>query len=310
MQVTFANERNYVGYGANPEIVQWPNQARVALQFVLNYEEGGENSVQHGDEHAETFLSEIYGAEPYAARHISMESLYDYGSRVGVWRLLKEFEERQLPLTVFAIATALAKNPQVTNALISHGHEVCGHGLKWIHYQNVPKAIEQEHLHQALALYQQLTGSRPLGWYTGRDSPNTRQLLLEEGGFCYDSDSYADDLPFWMPYQQDGQHRAHLVVPYTLDNNDMRFYSPYGFSHGDEFFHYLKDSFDCLYAEGAEHPKMMSVGLHCRISGRPGRMSGLQRFLDYVQSKSDVWIAQRIDIARYWAEHYPYQYSN
>lgn len=310
MKVKFANARDYVGYGANPVVVQWPNQARIALQFVLNYEEGGENSVQHGDEHAETFLSEIYGAEPYTDRHLSMESLYDYGSRAGIWRLLKEFEDRQLPLTIFAIATALAKNPQVTEAFLANGHEICGHGLKWVHYQNVSKAIEREHLQQALALYQQLTGARPLGWYTGRDSPNTRQLLLEEGGFCYDSDSYADDLPFWMPYQQDGEDRAHLVVPYTLDNNDMRFYSPYGFSHGDEFFHYLKDSFDCLYAEGAEHPKMMSVGLHCRISGRPGRISGLQRFLDYVQSKPDVWIAQRIDIARYWAEHYPYQNSN
>lgn len=306
MTVQFDNARNYAGYARNLPEVCWPNGARVALQFVMNYEEGGENSVQHGDAHSETFLSEMFGAEAYPARHLSMESLYDYGSRVGVWRILHEFESRGLPLTVFAIATALQRNPDVTQAILQAGHEICGHGLKWIHYQNMSIEKEREHLAQAIEIYKELTGGRPLGWYTGRDSPNTRQLVLEEGGFSYDSDSYADDLPFWMPYQQNGEAKAHLVVPYTLDNNDMRYYSPYGFSHADEFFQYLKDSFDCLYAEGAEHPKMMSIGLHCRITGRPARIQALQRFLDYIQSKPDVWVAQRIDIANHWREHHPY----
>lgn len=306
MTVQFDNARNYAGYARNLPEVCWPNGARVALQFVMNYEEGGENSVQHGDAHSETFLSEMFGAEAYPARHLSMESLYDYGSRVGVWRILHEFESRGLPLTVFAIATALQRNPEVTQALLKGGHEICGHGLKWIHYQNMSIEKEREHLSQAIEIYKELTGGRPLGWYTGRDSPNTRQLVLEEGGFSYDSDSYADDLPFWMPYQENGEDKAHLVVPYTLDNNDMRYYSPYGFSHADEFFQYLKDSFDCLYAEGAEHPKMMSIGLHCRITGRPARIQALQRFLDYIQSKPDVWVAQRIDIANHWREHHPY----
>lgn len=306
MTVQFDNPRDYSGYGQHLPDVQWPGHARVALQFVLNYEEGGENSVQHGDAHSETFLSEIFAAEPYPQRHMSMESLYDYGSRVGIWRILDVFKQRGLPLTVFAIADALRRNPSVVSELAKQGHEICGHGLKWIHYQDMDIKTEREHLQQALSIYQELTGGRPLGWYTGRDSPNTRQLVLEEGGFLYDSDHYGDDLPFWMPYRQDGQLKGHLVVPYTLDNNDMRYYSPYGFSHGDEFYRYLKDSFDCLYDEGQTTPKMMSIGLHCRITGRPARIGALKKFLDYVQSKPDVWIARRVDIARHWMEHHPF----
>ncbi|MFM2481375.1 allantoinase PuuE [Celerinatantimonas sp. YJH-8] len=302
----FSNARDYVGYAQQLPQVCWPGNARIAVQFVMNYEEGGENSVQHGDSHSETFLSEMFGAEAYPDRHLSMESLYDYGSRAGVWRILNEFQRRKLPLTVFAIASALQRNPDVTAALIEQGHDICGHGLKWIHYQNMPIEEEREQMREALAIYQQLLGNHPLGWYTGRDSPNTRQLVLEQGGFSYDSDSYADDLPFWMPYRENGEDKAHLVVPYTLDNNDMRYFSPYGFSHADEFFSYLKDSFDCLYREGEQTPKMMSVGLHCRITGKPSRFKALQMFLDYIQSKPDVWVAQRIEIAEHWRKHHPY----
>ncbi|WP_408619435.1 allantoinase PuuE [Celerinatantimonas sp. YJH-8] len=306
MSIQFSNARDYVGYAQQLPQVCWPGNARIAVQFVMNYEEGGENSVQHGDSHSETFLSEMFGAEAYPDRHLSMESLYDYGSRAGVWRILNEFQRRKLPLTVFAIASALQRNPDVTAALIEQGHDICGHGLKWIHYQNMPIEEEREQMREALAIYQQLLGNHPLGWYTGRDSPNTRQLVLEQGGFSYDSDSYADDLPFWMPYRENGEDKAHLVVPYTLDNNDMRYFSPYGFSHADEFFSYLKDSFDCLYREGEQTPKMMSVGLHCRITGKPSRFKALQMFLDYIQSKPDVWVAQRIEIAEHWRKHHPY----
>ncbi|CAH0529223.1 allantoinase PuuE [Vibrio hippocampi] len=306
------NPRDYVGYGRNnvPD-ANWPNKAKVAVQFVLNYEEGGENCVLHGDSHSETFLSEIANADAYQDRHMSMESMYEYGSRAGVWRILNEFKRRELPLTVFAVATALQRNPEVTQAIVEEGHEIACHGLKWIHYQHMPIEQEREHMIQALDIIESLTGKRPIGWYTGRDSPNTRALVAEQDGLLYDSDYYGDDLPFWTPLPSGvdsaGQavNRSHLVIPYTLDTNDMRFSSPFGFSHGDEFFHYLKDHFDCLYSEGADKPKMMSIGLHCRIIGKPSRFMALKRFLDYVQSHEHVWVATREQIANHWIEQHP-----
>ncbi|SHO56859.1 allantoinase PuuE [Vibrio quintilis] len=305
-------QRNYVGYGRQQPRICWPGQARVAVQFVLNYEEGGEHCITHGDDHSETFLSEMYGAEAYADRHMSMESLYEYGSRAGVWRILNEFERRGLPLTVFAIASALQRNPEVTQAILRAGHDIVCHGLKWIHYQSVPVEEERRQMHEALRIIHELTGTLPSGWYTGRDSPNTRQLVAEQECLLYDSDYYGDDLPFWTGVNKLHQPEAvqpHLVIPYSLDTNDMRFASPYGFSHGDEFFHYLKDYFDCLYAEGEETPKMMSVGMHCRIIGKPGRFTALKKFLDYVQSHDRVWVCQREAIARHWMAHHPYQES-
>ncbi len=304
-----SNPRDYIGYGRDkvPD-ANWPGGAKIALQFVLNYEEGGENCVLHGDPHAETFLSEIAGAEPFPARHMSMESLYEYGSRAGVWRILNEFKKRELPLTIFGIATALQRNPEVTQAFIEEGHEIACHGLKWIHYQNMPIEQERQHMHQALDLIETLTGKRPIGWYTGRDSPNTRELVAEQDSLLYDSDYYGDDLPFWTKVpdkKHPGSTRPHLIVPYTLDTNDMRFSSPYGFSHGEEFFQYLKENFDCLYAEGAEKPKMMSVGLHCRVIGKPSRFMALKKFLDYVAQHEGVWVATREQIARHWIEHHP-----
>jgi len=303
------NPRDYIGYGRNnvPD-ANWPNKAKIAVQFVLNYEEGGENCVLHGDPHAETFLSEIAGAEAFPERHMSMESLYEYGSRTGVWRILNEFKKREMPLTIFAVATALQRNPEVTQAIIEDGHEIACHGLKWLHYQHMPIEEEREHMHQALDIIEGLTGNRPLGWYTGRDSPNTRSLVAEQQGLLYDSDNYADDLPFWtqVPCTENGtQTRPHLIVPYTLDTNDMRFSSPYGFSHGEEFFQHLKASFDCLYAEGDDKPKMMSIGLHCRVIGKPSRFMALKKFLDYVQSHDDVWVARRDEIAQHWVENHP-----
>ncbi|MEC8917244.1 MAG: allantoinase PuuE, partial [Pseudomonadota bacterium] len=282
--------RDLIGYGRTPPQANWPGQARVAVQFVLNYEEGGENSILHGDSHSEQFLSEIAGAEAYPARHLSMESIYEYGSRAGVWRVLREFERRGLPLTVFGVAMALERNPEVAQAFRELGHEIACHGYRWIHYQNVPEAIEREHLERALAIFQSLYGELPLGWYTGRDSPNTRRLLLDQGGFLYDSDYYGDDLPFWSDVQDShGQTHRHLIVPYTLDTNDMRFASPTGFDHGEPFFQYLRDAFDVLYEEGAETPKMLSIGLHCRLVGRPGRFRALQRFLDHLEAHDRVW---------------------
>lgn len=304
-----SNPRDYIGYGrGNVPDANWPGGAKIALQFVLNYEEGGENCVLHGDPHAETFLSEIAGAEPFPARHMSMESLYEYGSRAGVWRILNEFKKRELPLTIFGIATALQRNPEVTQAFIEDGHEIACHGLKWIHYQNMPIEQERQHMHQALELIESLTGKRPIGWYTGRDSPNTRELVAEQDGLLYDSDYYGDDLPFWTQVPDNkypGSTRPHLIVPYTLDTNDMRFSSPYGFSHGEEFFQYLKENFDCLYAEGAEKPKMMSIGLHCRVIGKPSRFMALKKFLDYVAQHEGVWVATREQIARHWIAHHP-----
>ena len=293
--------RDLVGYGEHPPHPRWPGDARLALQFVLNYEEGAERSVLAGDPHAETFLSEIVGAQPFPARHMSMESLYEYGSRAGVWRILRLFRDRGLPLTVFGVAQALARNPAAVEAFLRDGHEIAGHGWRWISYQDVPEAVEREHLARAVETIQGLTGRPLLGWYTGRDSPNTRRLVVEHGGFLYDSDSYADDLPYW---ERVGG-KPHLVVPYTLDTNDMRFASPGGFPSGEQFFAHLRDAFDCLYEEGAHAPKMLSVGLHCRLVGRPARLPALARFLDHVASRPGVWVARRVDIARHWAATHP-----
>ncbi|HET6827170.1 MAG TPA: allantoinase PuuE [Ramlibacter sp.] len=300
--------RDLAGYGRRPPHAQWPGQARVALQFVLNYEEGGENSVLHGDRGSEQFLSEMFNPAAYPARHLSMEGIYEYGSRVGVWRLLREFERRGLPLTVFGVGMALQRHPDVTAAFRELGHEIACHGWRWIHYQDVDEATEREHMRLGIEAIRQLTGERPLGWYTGRDSPNTRRLVADEGGFAYDSDYYGDDLPFWMKVARtDGTVVPHLVVPYTLDCNDMRFALPQGFSHADPFFQYLRDSFDALYAEGDEAPRMMSIGMHCRLLGRPGRIVALQRFLDHVQAHERVWICRRIDIAHHWRSVHPYR---
>ncbi|EIJ45327.1 xylanase/chitin deacetylase [Herbaspirillum sp. GW103] len=299
--------RDLAGYGRNPPHARWPGQARVALQFVLNYEEGGENCVLHGDPASEQFLSEIVGAAAYPARHMSMESIYEYGSRVGVWRILREFEKRGLPMTIFGVATALQRSPDVTQAFQELGHEIACHGLKWIHYQNMDIETERAHMQEAVQIFRELTGSAPLGWYTGRDSPNTRQLVVEHGGFAYDSDYYGDDLPFWMEVETSADVKVpHLVVPYTLDSNDMRFATPQGFNTSEHFYQYLKDSFDVLYEEGEEAPKMLSIGMHCRLLGRPGRFRALQRFLDYVQSHDKVWICRRIDIAEHWKKTHPF----
>jgi allantoinase len=300
--------RDLAGYGRNPPHPRWPGQARVALQFVLNYEEGGENSVLHGDAGSEQFLSEMFNPPAFPDRHLSMEGIYEYGSRVGVWRILREFERRQLPLTVFGVGMALQRHPEVTAAFKELGHEIASHGWRWIHYQNVDEATEREHMRLAVEAIEQLTGSRPRGWYTGRDSTNTRRLVVDHGGFDYDSDYYGDDLPFWMKVKKsDGVVVPHLVVPYTLDANDMRFSLPQGFAQAEDFFVYLRDSFDALYAEGASSPKMMSVGMHCRLLGRPGRLVALQRFLDHVQRHDRVWICRRIDIARHWKATHPFE---
>ncbi len=294
--------RDLVGYGATPPDPKWPGRARIALQFVLNYEEGGENSVLHGDAASETFLSEIVGAQAFVGqRHMSMESLYEYGSRVGVWRMLKLFRRHNIPLTIFAVAMAMERNPAVVEAFMQAGHEIANHGLRWINYQDVPLKIEREHMQRAIEIQKRLTGERPLGWYTGRTSPNTRRLVVEDGGFEYDADDYSDDLPWY-----DTRYgKPQLVVPYTLDANDMRFLAVQGFNSGEQFYAYLKDSFDALYAEGRDTPRMMSVGLHCRIAGKPGRIFALERFLRYVSKKPGVWFARRIDIARHWAKRYP-----
>lgn len=294
--------RDMVGYGRRPPNPRWPGDARIAVQFVLNYEEGAENSVLDGDPASETFLSEITPAEAFPNRHMSMESLYEYGSRAGVWRLLRIFERRGVPLTVFAVARALQRNPEAAAAFTELGHEIACHGLRWTSYQLVDRDTEQRHMREAVHILTELTGAAPRGWYTGRDSPNTRELVVEHGGFTYDSDSYADDLPYWVTVGG----RPHLVVPYTLDTNDMRFSSPAGFSNGDEFYAHLRDAFDVLYAEGGDgQPKMLSVGLHCRLAGRPARARSLERFLDHVQSHEGVWLARRIEIAEHWRTVHP-----
>ena len=292
--------RNMIGYGSNEIKVNWPNNARLALQIVLNYEEGAENSVLHGDKYSETFLSEIIGAQPIKGRHINMESFYEYGSRRGFWRLHKLFAEKKIPVTIFGVAMALERNPEVCKAIINGNYEVASHGWRWIDYQNVKKSVEKKHMQLSIKTIKKIFGSRPLGWYTGRCSPNTRDLVFEEGGFLYDSDSYSDDLPYWE-YRK---NKKQLIIPYTLDNNDMRFASNQGFNSGEQFYTYLKDSFDALYSEGRTDPKMMSVGLHCRLIGRPGRIQSLRKFIDYVQKFDDVWICKRIDIAKHWIENY------
>ena len=299
--------RDMTGYGRTPPHADWPHGARIALQFVLNYEEGGENCILHGDAASETFLSEIVGAQPFVGqRHMSMESLYAYGSRAGVWRLLRLFERRGLPLTVFGVGMALLRNPDVARACVEAGHEIASHGWRWIDYRNVDEATEREHMRLAVAAITQLTGAAPRGWYTGRTSENTRRLVVEHGGFAYDADAYDDDLPYWDVV--DG--RPQLIVPYTLDTNDMRFATAQGFNCGDQFFTYLRDAFDVLYAEGAETPKMLSIGLHCRLVGRPARIAALERFLDHVQRHPQVWICRRIDIAEHWMARHPYPHSD
>ena len=299
--------RDLRGYGRTPPHAQWPGQARIAVQFVLNYEEGGENCVLHGDAGSEQFLSEMFNPASYPERHLSMESIYEYGSRAGVWRILREFERRGWPLTVFAVGMAMQRHPELAAACVELGHEIACHGWRWIHYQHMDEATEREHMRLALDTLTELTGQRPLGWYTGRDSPNTRRLVVDDGGLLYDSDYYGDDLPFWTEVtRSDGVTAPHLVVPYTLDVNDMRFALPQGFSHGEPFYQYLKDSFDVLYAEGDEAPKMLSVGMHCRLLGRPGRFAALRRFMDYIASHERVWVCRRVDIARHWCEVHPY----
>ncbi len=292
--------RDMIGYGQTPPAVTWPGKARIALQFVLNYEEGGENCVLHGDAASETFLSDIIGAQAFAARHMSMETLYEYGSRAGFWRIHRLFRQRGLPLTVFGVGAALALNPEAVAAMREADWEIACHGLRWISHQAMPEHEERAQIGEAFALHKELTGSTPMGWYTGRDSPNTRRLVLEHGGVLYDSDSYADDLPYWV----EGPQGPHLVVPYTLDTNDMRFATAQGFHNSEQFFTYLKDAFDVLYAEGATTPKLLNIGLHCRIVGRPARFLALQRFLDYVGQHDKVWVCRRVDIARHWHEHH------
>ena len=290
--------RDLVGYGASPPDPHWPGGARIAVQFVVNYEEGAENSVLNGDRGSEAFLSEMVGAQSHPDRAMAMESLYEYGSRAGFWRLHRLFTARALPVTVFGVTNALEANPEVVAAMQSAGWEIASHGLRWIDYQAVPEAVERAHIAEAIALHTRLTGSRPLGWYQGRTSPNTARLVAEEGGFLYDADSYADDLPYW-----DCRYgMAQLIVPYTLDANDMKFVALNGFTEGEQFFRYLRDTFDQLREEGG---RMMSVGLHGRIAGRPARARALARFLDHVIASGDAWVARRIDIARHWREAHP-----
>ena len=293
--------RDMIGYGSKEPKVVWPNNAKLALQIVLNYEEGGENNILHGDKHSETFLSEIIGAQAFKDRHINMESMYEYGSRRGFWRLHKLFQEKKIPITIFGVGMALERNPEVCEAIKNGNYEVACHGWRWIDYQNVKKSTEKKDMKLAIKTIKKIFGKRPFGWYTGRCSPNTRDLVFDDGGFLYDSDSYSDDLPYWE-YKK---NKKQLIIPYTLDNNDMRFATNQGFNSGDQFYTYLKDSFDTLYEEGKTNPKMMSVGLHCRLIGRPGRIQSLKKFLDYVLKFNDVWICKRIDIANHWIKNYP-----
>lgn len=300
-----ANEaypRDMIGYGRTPPDAAWPDKARIALQIVVNYEEGGENTILHGDAASEAYISEMVGAQPMVgARNLNMESMYEFGSRAGVWRLLRLFERRKIPITVFGVGMALTRNPEAVAAMVEGGHEIASHGWRWIDYHGMPEADERDHIRQTIEAIKRMTGSGPLGWYTGRISANTRRLVVEAGGILYDSDSYADELPYWVEVSG----RPHLIVPYTLDANDFRFAMPQGFNSGDQFFTYLRDSFDVLYAEGETRPRMMSVGLHCRLAGRPGRVAALERFLDHVQSHDRVWICRRDAIARHWQAMHP-----
>ena len=299
--------RDMIGYGRTPPHPHWPGGARVAVQFVVNYEEGGENNILHGDAASEAFLSEIVGAAPWPGmRHMNMESIYEYGSRAGFWRLHRMFTERQLPVTVFGVATAMARHPEAVAAMKDAGWEIASHGLKWIDYRDYVASDEAVHIQEAVRVHTQLVGERPLGMYQGRTSANSILLTMQEGGFLYSADTYADELPYWVTGENGrGGTGPFLIVPYTLDANDMRFATPQGFNAGDQFFAYLKDSFDTLYAEGASAPKMMSVGLHCRLVGRPGRAAALARFLDYVKSHDDAWVATRLDIAKHWVMNHP-----
>lgn len=298
------SSRDLVGYGADVPHAHWPNDARIAVQFVINYEEGAENCILNGDAASESFLSEMVGTPALkGVRHMSMEWLYEYGSRAGFWRLHRLFTERQMTATVFAVGMALERNPQAARAMVDAGFEIASHGWRWIDYQYVDEATEREHIDLAVKAIERVTGARPLGWYTGRCSPNTRRLVAEHGGFLYDADSYSDDLPYW----EVAAGKPQLIVPYTLDTNDMRFVAPQGFNSGEQFFAYLKDAFDVLYAEGAQRPKMLSIGLHCRIAGRPARAAALARFLDYLKQHDKVWVCRRIDIARHWREQHPYR---
>jgi allantoinase len=303
--------RDMIGYAARPPHARWPGGARVAVQIVLNYEEGAENSVLHGDAGAETLLSELVGATAFPSRHLSMESLYEYGSRAGLWRLLRLFRERRIPVTVFGVAMALERSPAAVETMLEDGHEIASHGWRWISYQQVDEATERAHLARSVETITRLTGKAPEGWYTGRDSPNTRRLVVEHGGFVYDADSYADDLPYWLEVETRHGGKPHLVVPYALDTNDMRFAMAQGFNSGGQFYAYLRDAFNVLYAEGdpagLDAPKMLSIGLHCRIAGRPGRVAALARFLDHVRRHDGVWIARRLDIARHWIATHPYR---
>ena len=292
--------RDMIGYGSKEPRVTWPNNAKLALQIVLNYEEGAENNILHGDKNSETFLSEIIGAKAIKDRHINMESMYEYGSRRGFWRIHKLFQEKKIPVTIFGVAMALERNLEVCNAIKNGNYEIACHGWRWIDYQNVKKSVEKKDMKLAIKTIKKIFGERPLGWYTGRCSPNTRDLVFEDGGFLYDSDSYSDDLPYWE-YKK---NKKQLIIPYTLDNNDMRFATNQGFNSGDQFYTYLKDSFDALYDEGKTNPKMMSVGLHCRLIGRPGRFQALKKFIDYVLKFDDVWICKRVDIAKHWIKNY------
>ena len=295
--------RDMTGYGKKSIHPNWPNKAKIAVQFVLNYEEGGENSILHGDDASETFLSEIIGAKAYqGARHMSMESLYEYGSRSGVWRILRLFEEFNIPITIFAVGLAIARNRQLADYLVDHNYDICAHGFRWIDYQFVEEEVEREHIKDCISILTEFLGKRPEGWYTGRNSPNTRKLIIEEGGFLYDSDAYDDDLPYWAnEFDTDSKH---LIIPYTLDVNDMRFASPQGVNSGDQFFNYLKDSFDALYKEGETSPKMMSIGMHARILGRPGRIMAMRKFLEYISNFDNVWLCSRREIADHWYKNF------
>jgi allantoinase len=299
--------RDLSGYGRHPPHARWPGQARIAVQFVLNFEEGAESCVLDGDAGSEVFLSELIGAQSFPMRHMSMESLYEYGSRAGLWRVLRVFERRGLPLTIFAVAAAIRRHPEAAAAFRELGHEIASHGLRWISYQQIDEATERQHMREAVAILRETFGAAPLGWYTGRDSPQTRKLVVEHGGFLYDSDSYADDLPYWSL----AHGTPHLIVPYALDTNDMRFATPQGFNTGAQFFEYLRASFDALYREGdpqgLDRPKMLSIGLHCRLIGRPGRIGALEQFLDYLQSHDKVWICRRVEIARHWIATHPHR---
>ena len=294
-----AYPRDLRGYGQRPPDAGWPGNARIAVQFVVNYEEGAENCVLHGDAASEAFLSEIVGAQPIAnTRHMNMESLYEYGARAGFWRLHRMFTERKLPVTVFGVAMALERNEEAVAAMQQAGWEIASHGYRWIDYQHVDEATEREHLAKAIDIHTRVTGARPNGSYLGRCSPQSHRLVAEEGGFLYNADSYSDDLPYW-DYTYG---KPQLMVPYTLDANDMRFATPQGFNSGEQFFGYLKDTFDVLHAEGS---RMMSIGLHCRLAGRPGRAAALARFLDYVGGFDDAWIATRMAIAEHWQQQHP-----